>query len=160
MADAYRFEFEDWKEVERVIEKKLTGIKRYGKDIMTDFLKAVYEAGVDAGEITGYKTALDENGLENTDDIRDEGYQAGQEDGYEEGRDNGYESGFEEGEEKGYDNGKSDGWNEGHKQGVEEGREDGYNEGKNDGYDDGLEAGHDDGYGKGFEDGVESGKVI
>lgn len=152
MSDAYRFDFEDWREVERVVGGKLPSIRKYGRDIMTDFLKAVYEAGVDAGEITGYKSALMENGIDDTDDIRDEGYQAGYDDGFDEGREAGYESGFEEGEERGYENGKDDGWNEGHESGVEEGRQDGYDGG----YDEGLEAGHDDGYGKGFEDGVES----
>lgn len=160
MADAYRFEFEDWEEVEKVVRNKLTGIKRYGTDIMTDFLKAVYDAGIDEGEITGYKKALMENGIEDTDDVRDEGYQTGHDDGYDEGREHGYDSGFEEGEEKGYENGKNEGWDDGHEIGVEEGRSEGYNDGKSDGYDDGydegLEAGHDDGYGKGYEDGVES----
>ena len=164
MADQYKFELEDWEEVEQVVRNKLTGIKRYGEILMIDFLKAVFDAGVDAGEITGYKSALQENGIENTDDIRDEEYQAGHDDGYDEGREHGYDSGFEEGEEKGYDNGKEDGWSDGYEQGKEEcydpGYEAGYETGKNNGYDDGydngLEAGHDNGYGKGFEDGVES----
>lgn len=148
MADAYRFEFEDWKQIEEIVGGNLPSIKKYGREIMTDFLKAVFEAGVDAGEITGYKSALTENGLEDTDDVRDEGYQAGHDDGYDEGREHGYESGFEEGEEKGYENGKNDGWDDGHDQGTDEGYDKGYEEG--------LDAGHDNGYGKGFEDGVES----
>ena len=156
MVDSYRFEFEGWEEVQQVVGKKLHGIRGYGANIMTDFLKAVYDAGVDAGEITGYKSALRENDIEDNEDARevayDEGLTDGREEGFNSGREEGYDDGMEDGENKGYDNGKEDGYEEGEQVGYDQGKSDGHD----DGYDEGLEAGHDDGYAKGFEDGVES----
>jgi flagellar biosynthesis/type III secretory pathway protein FliH len=156
MTSKYRFEFEDWEEIREIVENKLQKIKGYGTIIMMDFLKAVYDAGVDEGEITGYKFALNENGISDSDDEDRNDYQSGWDDGYEDGQSTGYDTGHEDGEETGYDNGKEDGFNEGFDQGKEEGysagRENGYNEGHEEGYNKGF----DEGYANGFEFGEKS----
>lgn len=56
--------------------------------------------------------------------IYDEGYNAGEAEGYKKG----YDEGYEEGKEDGYDNGYSDGKEEGYEEGYDSGREEAYEE--------------------------------
>lgn len=124
----HRFDFEDWEEVEEVIKTKLPDIKKYGKILMFDFLKGVYDAGCDEGEIIGYKSALQENNLntEDEDEIKyDEGFDDGQEAGRQQGYDEGFDDGVESGVESGYKTGREDGEESGKESGYESGWEDG-----------------------------------
>lgn len=142
--DAYKFDFVDMDDVALFVGKNLPKIKKYGKMILFDFLNAVHDAGVDAGEVIGYRNALQENDVEDNGDLNQRAF----DDGYEEGREAGYENGVEEGEEKGYDNGKNDGEQDGFDQGYDEGKEEGIVEGKEEGW--------DNGYASGFKDGEDS----
>ena len=141
--DMDTFDFENWNAVERYIINSWPRSQKYNLNTMTDFLRCVYNTGMDTGEIDGYKLALKENGINNED--VDDKYQEGYADGYEDGE----TYGSEEGVSLAYDTGKGDGYSDGY----EEGRKDGWNEGYEEGEKTGRDAGYDDGYGKGYEDG-------
>lgn len=98
------------------------------KEFLLDIIDEAFYLGEDNGHQTGYMKALEENDHRASDeDMMDEaynnGYNEGTQEGFEDGQNQGFDEGREEGSEESYNEGFSEGREEGREEGIIEGLE-------------------------------------
>ena len=117
----------------------------FKKEFILDVIDEAFYLGEDSGETSGYMRSMEENVSRrdisdgDMEQIEEDAYNNGFEDGRSEGQNEGYESAMDDQNEQSYDEGYREGLSEGRIEGHENGHQAGLEQGRAEGYESAMD---------------------